>query len=274
MKNGPAYYCSDRTGLRFVEESLALWAYRHLVRELISRDIKTRYKRSSLGVAWTMLSPLLNMAALTFAFSTLLRQQIENFPVYLLCGTSLWNFFSQVTNHASNLAFDAGEMAKRVYLPRSVFVVSAVGVGLVNLVFSLVPLLGIIVLTGHPIHLAWLFLPVSIAIGACFTTGVALFIFTLSSRFVDVRETYNALLAPWFFVTPIVYTPAILPERFRILVRINPMTYIVEVFRAPLYHGWLPGPNTLALAVGMSVVMLVLGWLFYAANIDEYAARY
>ena len=274
MRNSPTYYCSDRTGLRFVEESVTLWAYRHLVRELIARDIKTRYKRSALGVAWTMLSPLLNMVALTFAFSTLLRQQIENFPVYLLCGSSMWNFFSQVTNHVASLAVDAGEMAKRVYVPRSVFVVSAVGVGLVNLLLSLVPLLGIIVLTGHPIHLAWLFLPVSIAIGTCFTAGVALFIFTLSCRFVDARETYNALLAPWFFVTPIVYTTSILPERFRILVRLNPMTYIIEVFRAPLYHGWLPGPNALALAVALSLGALALGWLFYASKIDDYAARF
>jgi ABC-type polysaccharide/polyol phosphate export permease len=89
VRNGPTYRCSDRTGLRFVEESVALWSYRHLVRELIARDIKARYKRSALGVGWTMLSPLLNMAALTFAFSTLLRQQIANFPVYLLCGSSL-----------------------------------------------------------------------------------------------------------------------------------------------------------------------------------------
>jgi ABC-2 type transport system permease protein len=274
MRSGPAYYCSDRTGYRFVEESRALWTYRHLVRELIARDIKTRYKRSALGVAWTMLSPLLNMLALTFAFSTLLRQQIANFPVYLLCGTSLWNFFAQVTNHAASLAVDSGEMAKRVYIPRSVFVVSAVGVGLVNLVLSLVPLLAIIVLTGHPVHPSWFFLPVSIAIGACFTAGIALFVFTLSCRFVDARETYNALLGPWFFVTPIVYTTSILPEHLRILVRINPMNYIVEVFRAPLYHGYLPGPNTLALAIVMSLVMLVLGWLFYASNIDEYAARY
>jgi ABC-2 type transport system permease protein len=274
MRSGTTYYCSDRTGFRFVEESWALWTYRHLVRELIARDIKARYKRSAIGVAWTMLNPLLNMLALTFAFSALLRQQIENFPVYLLCGTSLWNFFSQVTNHAASLASDAGEMAKRVYLPRSVFVASAVGVGLVNLLLSLVPLLAIIILTGHPIHPAWLFLPASIAIGACFTAGIALFVFTLSCRFVDARETYNALLTPWFFVTPIVYTPSIVPEKLRILIRLNPMNYIVEVFRAPLYHGWLPGPHALALAVVMSLAMLALGWLFYASKIDDYAAHY
>jgi ABC-type polysaccharide/polyol phosphate export permease len=179
-----------------------------------------------------------------------------------------------VTNHVASLAVDAGEMSKRVYVPRSVFVASAVGVGLVNLLLSLVPLLAIIVLTGHPIHLSWLILPVSLAIGTCFTAGVALSIFTLSCRFVDARETYNALLAPWFFVTPIVYTTSILPERFRLLVRLNPMTSIIEVFRAPLYDGWLPGPNALALAVAMSLAMLTLGWLFYASRIDDYAARF
>jgi ABC-type polysaccharide/polyol phosphate export permease len=273
LRNGPDYYCSDRDGFRFVEETRALWAYRHLVRELVVRDIKVRYKRSVLGLFWTMLSPLLNMIVLTVAFSAVLRQQVANYPVYYLCGTLFWTFFAQVTNHTVSLTIDAVEMTKRCYIPRSVFVVSAVGVGLVNMLLSLVPLLGIILLTGHTVRASWLFLPASIVIGVLFTCGVGFVLFTLASRFVDVRETYNVLLNTWFFMTPIVYAPAIVPERYRAFTRLNPMTYMVEIFRAPLYDGWLPGSHTLTFAIASALSILAGGWLFYSSKIDDYAAR-
>jgi ABC-type polysaccharide/polyol phosphate export permease len=271
---GVPVYDTARRGLLFVEEAKALWAYRHLVSELVGRDIKVRYKRSVLGVAWSMLSPLLSMAALTIAFSALLRQQVANYPAYFLAGSVFWNFFSQGTAHAASLTADAGEIARRVYVPRSVFVAAAVGVALVNLLYSLVPLLLIFVVTGQPIHLTWLFLPVSIVTGVFFTAGVGLVVFTMASRFVDVRETYLVLLSAWFFLTPIVYTPAVLAPKYRLIVRLNPLTYLVEMFRAPLYDGWLPGANTLAFSLLASAFSLVVGWLFYAAKIEDYGTRH
>ncbi len=197
------------------------------------RDIKVRYKRSILGIVWSMLSPLLSMAALTIAFSALLKQQIANYPAYFLAGSVFWTFFAQATSHAASLTTDASEIARRVYVPRSVFVAAAVGVALVNLLYTLVPLLLIIAATGHPIHATWFFLPVSIVTGILFTAGVGLVVFTMASRFVDVKETYLVVLSTWFFLTPIVYTPAVLAPKYRLFVRLNPMTYLVEMFRAP-----------------------------------------
>lgn len=263
-------YDSDARRLEWIEEAVQLWRYRHLVLEIVGRDIKVRYKRSVLGVAWTMLSPLLNMLAMTWVFSLVLRMDVQNFPVYFLTGSIFWAFFGGATSHAASLTIDAMEITRRVYLPRSVFVVAAVGVALVNLVLALVPLFLIVLFTGHPVHASWLFVPVSIVIGALFTTGVGLVVFTMASRFVDVKETYLVLVQAWFFLTPIVYTPAIVPERYRFIVRYNPMTYLVEVFRAPLYNGWLPGPNTLAFAALAAVSSLVIGWLFYASRIEDY----
>ncbi|MEO6326412.1 MAG: ABC transporter permease [Thermoanaerobaculia bacterium] len=265
-----AVYDSSRKTIPFFSEAWALWDFRHLVAELVSRDIKVRYKRSVLGVAWTMLSPLLNMLALTVVFSVILKQGIKNFPVYYLTGAIFWNFFAQATSHAASLTVECTEITRRVFVPRSVFVISAIGVGTVNFAFSLVPLLLIIAVTGYPIHLSWLFLPVAMLIGASFTTGVGLILFTLASRFVDVRETYMVLLSPWFFITPIVYAPSIVPAHFQFLVRYNPMTYLVEIFRAPLYNGWLPGSKTFAFSLLAAVCSLILGWAFYAAKNDEY----
>jgi ABC-2 type transport system permease protein len=269
----PRIYDSDRQGLKWLEEAKALWTYRHLVRELVARDIKVRYKRSVLGVAWTMLSPLLSMLALTFVFSLVLRMDIKNYPVYFLTGSIFWTFFAQSTGGAASLTLEALSMTKLIYVPRSVFVISAIGGGLVNLVLSLVPLAAIILVSGFPIHASWLFLPVSIVLGALFATGVGLFVFTLACRFVDIKETYLVLVGAWFFVTPIVYTAKYVPERYRFVIRLNPMTYLVEIFRAPLYDGWLPGPNTLVFAVGVSLASLVVGWIVYSAKIEDYARR-
>lgn len=272
MPESPVYD-SSRPGLAWLDEARELWNYRHLVAELVSRDIKVRYKRSALGVAWTMLNPLLTMLAFTLVFSVILRQQIVNYPVYFLAGSIFWTFFSQATGHAASMTVDAMEITKRIFVPRSVFVISAVGVALVNLLFALVPLLLIILVTGHPFYVTWLFLPVAIVIGGLFTAGVGLLVFTMASRFTDIRDTYLVLLGPWFFITPIVYDPSIVPPQYRIFVRYNPMTYLVDLFRAPLYNGWLPGPNTLAFATLAALVSIVAGWLFYAAKIEGYGTR-
>jgi len=267
-------YDSARHDLRFVEEARDLWRYRHLVIELVRRDIKVRYKRSVLGIGWTMLNPLLQMIAMTWVFSIVIKQDIRNYPVYFLAGYVFWTFFSQATGFAASQTVDAGEMGKRIFLPRSAFVLSAVGGALVNLLLSLVPLILIVLWSGSRIHASWLFLPVSVVIAAVFTCGVGLFVFTLASRFVDVREMYGILVQVWFFLTPIVYAPKLVPPEYRFMVRYNPMTYLVELFRAPLYDGWLPGPNTLLFSVLAAVASLVIGWSVYAAKIEDYGARF
>ncbi|HVO49789.1 MAG TPA: ABC transporter permease [Thermoanaerobaculia bacterium] len=266
-------YDSAHRGLRFVEEARELWAYRHFVVELTSRDIKVRYKRSALGVAWTMLSPLMTMVVFTLVFSTFQRMPIVGFPVYYLSASMFWLFFAQVTSHVGSLTTDALEITKRIYIPRSVYVASAVGVGLTNTLLSLAPFVLIVVVTGRRVFWTWLFLPVSLLIGTLFAAGVGLVVFTLALRFVDVRDMYQAILMPWFFVTPIIYEPSFVPERWRWIIRYNPMTYLVEIFRAPLYNGWLPGPKTLAFAVLAAISSLVVGWFFYSAKVEEYGLR-
>ncbi len=266
-------YDSARRGLRFVEEARELWAYRHFVVELASRDIKVRYKRSVLGVTWTMLSPLMTMVVFTLVFSTFQRMPIDGFPVYYLSASMFWLYFAQVTSHVGSLTTDALEITKRIYIPRSVYVASAVLVGLANTLLSLAPFVLIVLVTGRRVFWTWLFLPVSLLIGTLFAAGVGLVVFTLALRFVDVRDMYQAILMPWFFVTPIIYEPSFVPVQWRWVVRYNPMTYLVEVFRAPLYNGWLPGPKTLAFAVLAAVSSLVVGWFFYSAKVEEYGSR-
>lgn len=254
-----------------IEEAQALWAYRNLVVEMAIRDIKIRYKRSVLGVFWTMLAPLLNMVALTLVFSALLKTQIQNYPVYYLAGSLFWTFFSQVTSNAASQTRDANEMAKRVFIPRSVFVAAAVAVGLVNLVLATVPMLLLLLVMKFPLHSTWVFLPVGVLLLSLFSAGVSLVLFTVASRFSDVREMYLVFVQTWFFLTPIVYHPSIIPARFRLVLWLNPMYYLIQTFRRPIYDGLLPEPRFLIPSIAISIAALLIGWTYFCRHADQYA---
>jgi ABC-type polysaccharide/polyol phosphate export permease len=241
------------------------------VHELVIRDIKVRYKRSVLGILWTMLAPLLNMIALTLVFSSILKQAVQNYPVYFMTGSIFWAFFSQTTTTAALQTVSSNELAKRMFIPRSVFIASAVCGVLVNLLFSLMTLVLIILITGFPFHSTWPFLPVSIFIVTLFTAGISLLLFTVTSRFADVREMYTVIVQTWFFLTPIVYEPSIVPFRYRVLLSLNPMYHLILVFRRPIYDGTIPSPALLAGSFVLSVAVLVTGWLYFSHRSDRMA---
>jgi ABC-2 type transport system permease protein len=264
-------YDSIRRPPRLIEEALGLWAYRNLVVEMAIRDIKIRYKRSVLGVFWTMLAPLLNMVALTLVFSALLKQQIENYPVYYLSGSLFWTFFAQTTSSAASQTLDANDMTKRIFIPRSVFVAAAVGVGLVNLVLSIVPMLLLLLVMGFPLHATWLFLPVSVVLLSLFTAGIGFFVFTLASRFSDVREMYLVLVQTWFFMTPVVYHPAIVPARYRFVLWLNPMYHLIQAARRPIYDGLIPEAKVLVPSAVVALAVLLTGWVYFCRHADQYA---
>ena len=255
----------DSASARFtlVGHFLELLRYRDLLRLLVSRSIKTRYKRSVLGVAWTLLNPLVNMVVMSIAFSAIFRSTIPNYPVYVLVGLVVWTFFAQTTAYAMGTLLWGGGLLKRIYVPPMIFAVACVANGLINLAFSLVPLLLIILALGHPVHPTWLYLPVSVFLVATFCLGVSLLISTWSVFFTDFLDMYQLFLQAWFFLTPIIYPREIVPERFAWVVTANPMTYFADLFRMPLYHGRVPDPTTVAVAAAWAAgAFLVGGWVF------------
>jgi len=268
-------YDSSRLVSPFVEEFRELMRYRDLVKHLIARNIKTRYKRSALGILWTMLNPLLMMVVLTFVFSEIFRTSIvsKSYSAYALAGLLLWNFFAQTTTGAMSELIWGGGLLKRIYLPRGIFAVSSLGTSMINLLLSLVPLFIIIVVTGVPIHAVSLVLPGAIILTAMFALGVALFLSRIAAYFHDVMEMYQILLTAWMYMTPIIYPKEIIPERFRWLFKINPMYHLMEVFREPLVVGRMAGPKTWTAAAVASLVTLIFGWWFFSRKADELAYR-
>lgn len=266
-------YDSAQSRAPLLDEVRDLWRYRDLLRQLVARNIKTRYKRSVLGILWTLLNPLLMMTVLTLVFSHVFKFQALNYPVYALCGLVLWNFFAQTTTGAMSELLWGGSLMNRIYIPRAIFAATALGTGLVNLVLSLIPLLLLMLVLGAPFRAVILFLPVPILLTALFALGVALFLSTLSVYFSDVVEMYQIVLMAWMYLTPIIYPKEALPAKYHWLLNFNPFYHLLEVFRAPLHAGVLAGPKTLGAAAFVAVATFLLGWWFFASKADEFAYR-
>jgi ABC-type polysaccharide/polyol phosphate export permease len=257
------YYDSDHQQLRILSEVRSLYKYRHLLSELILRNIKSRYKRSILGVAWTMINPLLTMLVLYIVFSQLFLSSLPRYAVYLLSGLLLWNFFSQSTVAAIRDLIWSGERLHRIPIPRAIFAVAAVGTGLINLLLALIPLAIIGFISGSKLSWALLFLPVALLLAVLFALGVGLGLSSLAVFFTDIADMYQIILLAWMYLTPILYPIEILPPQFRWFLIFNPMYYILECFRMPIYLGVLPTTDILMKATVAATLSLFLGsWLF------------
>lgn len=264
-------YDSARRGPVALEELRGIFRYRDLIFQLIRKDIVARYKRSVLGVAWTMLQPLGMMVILSVVFSTLFSQ-VKGYPAYILSGLIAWTFFSQATSAMMTQIVWGGALLRQIYVPRTSFAVSSIGTGLTNLGISFIPLVLIVLIIGLPLRWSILFVPVSMLLLGAFALGVGLIISTMSIYFPDVADMYNLVLTGWMYLTPIVYPETLIPETYRYwFFHLNPMYYYVKIFRAPIFEGVLPDGDILIVATLISVTTLIIGWLFFSKRSDEFA---
>ena len=266
-------YDSSKQSLPIIEELKELLKYRDLLKILIINNIKSRYRRSMFGVVWTMLNPLLYMSVMVIAFSHLFKFQIANYPVYLLTGLIAWNFFSQTTTQAMTTLIWGGDLLKRIYLPRTIFAVAAVGSGIINLLLSCIPLLFIMLITKQPIYLTTLFAPISILILGGVSLGVSLIISMIAVFFADVAELYQILLQAAFYLTPIMYPENVLPKKIQTLMVLNPIYDVVKVFREVIYDGHLPSLHAFLAAIISTTAFLLLGWWFFTQKADQISYR-
>jgi ABC-type polysaccharide/polyol phosphate export permease len=270
-------YDSSRRPHPLVEEFRSVLQYRELVVQFVSRSLKTRYKRSILGIVWTLLNPLLTMIVLTLVFSQVFRFDIENYPVYILSGLVVWNFFSSTTHSSMGEMMWSSELMHRIYVPKSIFAISAAGTGLVNLLISSIPLFLISLVLGLRIGLPVLVMPAAVFLLVLFALGVGLIISTAAVYFADMLPVYEVLLTLWMYLTPIIYPYSLIeniPIPFLSFVfKLNPMYYLVRLFRTPLFEGVVPDWQTWAIAAAFSISAFLIGGWVFTARANEYSTR-
>lgn len=254
-----------------IEELKSLFRYKDLIFQLVRRDIISRYKRSFLGIAWTMLNPLGTMLVMTVVFSRVFSS-VESYPAYILTGIITWNFFSQTTSHCMDSMLWGSGLFNKIYMPRSSFVVSSIGTGVVNYLFSLVPLLAILLITGIPLRWTALLLPLLLIPLIFFSLGVGLLLSAYTIYFPDISEMYPILLTAWMYLSPIIVPQDTLATILNgWLLRLNPLFYFIANIRDILYAGVLPPLNQVMMAVFISLATMIVGWLVFTKKSDEFA---
>jgi ABC-2 type transport system permease protein len=256
------------TGLRAYFEKF--YKYRHLLKELVSRDIKIKYRRSVLGVAWSVLNPLLMMLVITAVFSTIFKFQVENFPVYYLTGSLIFGFVTEATNNSMTSIIDNAPLIKKVYIPKYIFPLEKVSFAFVNALYSLIAVFIIMIILRVQVSWTIIMLPIPLIYTCIFATGLSLILATLNVFFRDIGHLYSVWTTAWMYLTPIIYPEEILPGIMKTVVHFNPMYYYVNYFRQVVLYGTVPNLTDNLLCIGIGIVFLVLGLWVFKSNQDKF----
>ena len=244
--------------------------YRYLVKMLVSRDFKVKYKASVLGVLWSFLNPFLMTGVYYFVFSTIFRSSIDNFVVYLMSGIILFNYFSEATNLGLISIVGNSSLIKKVYVPKMIYPLSRVLSSAINLLISFIPLLIIMLLTGVPLHKSLLLLPLCLIFLLLFTAGMAFILSSLNVFFRDTQFLWSILLTIWNFMTPIFYPESIIPGAYRTLYHLNPLYQFVYFARTVIIGGISPTPITYLYCILASVIPFAIGLFFFRKTQDKF----
>ncbi|WP_036694797.1 ABC transporter permease [Paenibacillus sp. FSL R7-269] len=238
--------------------------YRYLLIQLVSRDFKVKYKRSLLGVLWSLLNPLMTMLILTMVFSTLFKSNIPNFPVYFLCGSVMFNFFAESTNLALGSIYSNASLIKKVYFPKYMFPFSKNIFSLINLFTSFIAVIIVMIATRTGFHVTMLLSFIPIIYLFIFSLGISLILSCAAVFFRDLAHLYGIFITALNFLTPVFYPIDILPERIRPLVEMNPLTQAIQMLRQLILYSEVPDFYHHLVLFLTAVVTFLLGvFVFY-----------
>lgn len=244
--------------------------YGYLMKQLISRDFKTKYKRSVLGVLWSFLNPLMTMTVQYIVFSTLFKSDIPNFPLYLLSGIVCFNFFNESSGMALMSIIGNASLITKVYVPKYIYPLSRVLSSGINLLLSLIPLFAVMLLMGTPVRPALLLLPFGLICLMAFSIGVGFVLSTAMVFFRDTQFLWGVVSMLWMYATPIFYPESIIGTQFLPLFKCNPLYHIIRFIRIILIDGVSPEPKAYALCLMVSFVPLLIGAIIFKKNQDKF----
>ena len=230
-----------------------------LLQELVARDIKIKYRRSILGVLWTLLNPLLMMIVLSIVFSNIFRFAIENFPLYLLSGQVVFNFYTDCTTSSMTSIIGSAPLIKKIYIPKYLFVLSKALSSCINLMASFTALICVTLVMRMELHYTLLLSIIPLFFLMVFSLGVSMFLAAVVVKFRDIVHLYSVFTTALLYLTPVIYPMSILPEKFQVLVKLNPLTNIVMMFRDVYMYNTLPELSSLLIACVECLVMCIVG---------------
>jgi lipopolysaccharide transport system permease protein len=259
----------EPSGSRLSLDLKDLWSYRELLYFLVWRDVKVRYKQTAIGVLWAVLQPVLTTAIFTVIFSQFARFDSLSipYPLFALSGLLLWLFVNSSINTASGSLINNTNLVTKIYFPRLIVPLAATLSGLIDLALGFVLLVGLMIIYGATFNWQIVFAPIFILLAVTLALALGTLFSALNVRFRDVKFALPFALQIWLFVSPVFYPASVLSEKWRVVFSLNPLTGILEGFRAALF-----GTQFDWFAVGVSVVLtfiLALASLFVFKRMED-----
>lgn len=242
-----------------------IYAYRDMISSLVRRELRGRYKGSVLGFLWTYINPLCQVIVYSAVFSVIFRVNIEKFYLYLIIGMMPWTFFNTAVQGGATCVRAQSDMVQKIYFPREVIPISYVTSAFVNMLLSFIIVFGAVIISGFGFKWqALIYLPLIMFFEYLLALGIAFIVSAITVYFRDLEQIISVIMMAWIYVTPIMYNMDYVPEKYRTLVVLNPMTPIVEVYHQILYYRMIPTTNYLLLAGGTSVLIFLIGAFVFA----------
>jgi ABC-type polysaccharide/polyol phosphate export permease len=248
--------------------------YFFLIRNLVEKDFKVRYRNMSLGVLWSLLNPLIMMGVMTFIFTKIFaHSDNRGFPITVLCGLVPFNFFTLAWVTGSTSVLDNAPLIKKVPVSRYVFPIASVLSNCMHLLIQIALLLGIVAVFGRGVNIQWLWLPLIWGLEILFVMGLALAFSALNVYVRDTRYVIESVNTVLFWLVPIFYSFSAIPARFKGLYQINPVAALVLMMQNVLIEGHAPLGSTLARLALVSVLMFIAGWYLFGKLKAGFYAR-
>ena len=244
--------------------------YNNLLRELVIRDIKVRYRKSFLGILWTVLNPLLMMTVITLVFSYMFRYDIHNYPVYFLTGNIVFQFFNEATTQAQSSIIGNSALIKKVYIPKYLFPLSRVMSSLVNFGFSLIAMLIVMYATKAQFHITLLLIAMPLFYLFMFVTGLGLVLSSISVYFRDLLHVYGVITMAWMYFTPIFYPMNALPDVVKKVMNFNPLWHYINYFRQLILDGIFPDFKLNLICFFIGFLFLIFGLVVFYRKQDDF----
>ena len=240
-----------------------LYAYREMIRMLIRRDLRGRYKGTFLGFVWTFLNPLLQFVVYAVVFSQIIKMNIEQFYIYLFIGFIPWYFFASTVPVGAGCVHAQSNLVLKIYFPRMVLPISATLSGFCNMLYSELVVLAVILVSGFGVSYHIAALPVVFLGQLLIVLGIVLIVSAITVYYRDIQHIIDIIVMAWFYITPIVYTPEYVPDRFKWILDINPMAGIIEAYHQILYYKTWPDFRAAAVFLVEGTILTLVGGMIF-----------
>lgn len=240
-----------------------VYNYRELLKTNVRKEIRGRYKNSVLGVLWSFLNPLFQLLVYSVIFGALLAGSDKTYPIYVCVALIPWTYFTTTVSSSSFTIIGNADIIKKVYFPREILPISVNTSGAVNFMISTIIILAFTIFSGLGLTFYILLYPVILLIQYVLQLGIAFILSSITVYFRDLEHIIGIILMAAFYGTPIVYRIEQLPPKLQVIMNLNPMTHIINAYRAIFYYKQMPDFKALGILTAISVVLLILGYMLF-----------